>query len=749
MNTYAVQALEKVSVQLPWKYQFEFAGFIVAKEKGYYRDVGLEVDLLEYEDDIDIVEKVLSGRVDFGIYNTPFISKNGWLEPTVLLAIYFQQSPLVFVTQPDIKKPSQLVGKKIMATDFEFLNSSLSLLLKRFFIDKKNSAYVSHSFSIDAFKDKKIDAMSAYTSNQLYDLDRQNIPYNIIDPADYGFTTSADNLFTSYEKSKKEPLKIIKFLEATKKGWAYSLDNVDEVVELIHEKYNPSKSIEALKYEAEVTRSLMLLGLYDIGETNKELMTRAYKQLVKSGKLQPNQDLGALVFSDVVKEEQESTSVLFSEEEDVFLKQKGIIRLCVDPNWMPYESIKNGKHIGIVADYFDVLRKNSGLNITLKVTKSWAESVEAVKNRECDLLSAATSTPQRLEFMDFTDQYLNPPVVLTTTLDKKFIANIEEVKEQKLGVSKGYALAEILRAKYKGINIVDVENIGDGLDKVESGEIYGYLDNLIVIAHAIQGNFSSSLKVTARLDETDGNSIASRNDEPLLHSIFQKAIESVDGSKKQDIFNNGISIKESVGIDPTLVVEIISVVFIVLMLFLMYLWQLKKYNKKLQYLSREDFLTKLSNRKKLDEILEEQHRYTLRYKTTCGVIILDIDDFKKINDTYGHLEGDEVLKQFAAILNSNVRETDTVGRWGGEEFLIICPNSDMENLKHVAEKIRLVVDNTPFSKGQHVTSSFGLSYIDGSKNSDKVLKEADGALYFAKTNGKNRVGVFENGKASV
>lgn len=142
---------------------------------------------------------------------------------------------------------------------------------------------------------------------------------------------------------------------------------------------------------------------------------------------------------------------------------------------------------------------------------------------------------------------------------------------------------------------------------------------------------------------------------------------------------------------------------------------------------------------KLNEILEDSFQYSKRYKTQCGIILLDIDDFKKVNDTYGHLFGDEVLKKFAQILMGNIRQTDKLGRWGGEEFLIVCPNINEENLKKLAEELRKNIEQDNFLRERSITASFGLSLFDGVKDIEEVIGEADTNLYRAKNSGKNRV----------
>ncbi len=128
ISPWAVGA-EKVRLQLEWHYQFEYAGFIAAREKGFYREAGLDVDIIEYQPGHDVIERVLDNQVEFGIHNAALVLSDGEVAPVVMLATYLQRSPLVLITQPDIRRPSDLLGKRIMGTTNEFRYSSLALML--------------------------------------------------------------------------------------------------------------------------------------------------------------------------------------------------------------------------------------------------------------------------------------------------------------------------------------------------------------------------------------------------------------------------------------------------------------------------------------------------------------------------------------------------------------------------------------------------------------------------------------------
>ncbi|MFP4210773.1 MAG: diguanylate cyclase [Alkalispirochaeta sp.] len=167
--------------------------------------------------------------------------------------------------------------------------------------------------------------------------------------------------------------------------------------------------------------------------------------------------------------------------------------------------------------------------------------------------------------------------------------------------------------------------------------------------------------------------------------------------------------------------------------------------KELEILSVTDRLTSLYNRQKLDTVLEEQSVRFRRYGENYTLIIFDIDHFKHVNDTFGHVEGDRVLRRIAAIVREQIRQTDIVGRWGGEEFLIVCPHTDLHGGLTRAEVIRRSIGEHDFGLPRQITASFGvveIAQLPGATGGDvtlEALRGADEALYAAKQGGRNRV----------
>jgi diguanylate cyclase (GGDEF)-like protein len=173
--------------------------------------------------------------------------------------------------------------------------------------------------------------------------------------------------------------------------------------------------------------------------------------------------------------------------------------------------------------------------------------------------------------------------------------------------------------------------------------------------------------------------------------------------------------------------------------------QLEERNTVLTYQATHDNLTSLSNRQKLNDELDKEILREKRYKHGLSLLMLDIDNFKSVNDTYGHDVGDIVLIELAKILKASIRETDIAARWGGEEFMVLLPETLMSDGVKIAQVIREKVENFDFEGVPHkITISIGATHFNvGVDTKDNFIKNADIGLYEAKHNGKNQVVIHE------
>lgn len=159
----------------------------------------------------------------------------------------------------------------------------------------------------------------------------------------------------------------------------------------------------------------------------------------------------------------------------------------------------------------------------------------------------------------------------------------------------------------------------------------------------------------------------------------------------------------------------------------------------LQELCDTDFLTSVNSRQKLDAVLQEEAVKSQNTGCEFSVILLDVDHFKQVNDSFGHQVGDQVLQNIAGILANNIRETDIVGRWGGEEFIVISRNNSLSGAVLLAEKLRSLIEAYDFPEVKHRTASFGVAGYQNTESIESLIERCDRAMYKAKTAGRNRV----------
>ncbi len=167
--------------------------------------------------------------------------------------------------------------------------------------------------------------------------------------------------------------------------------------------------------------------------------------------------------------------------------------------------------------------------------------------------------------------------------------------------------------------------------------------------------------------------------------------------------------------------------------------EMEENTRLLEELASTDPLTQALNRHKMQLLLEQEYKRAQRYGRPLSLIMFDIDDFKRINDQFGHQMGDRVLETIAAVVRDTIRDTDYLSRWGGEEFLVLCPETELDGTYETAERIRHNIETTAFPEGIKITASLGVTSYQSEDTLDRLLHRVDRALYLSKDKGKNKV----------
>lgn len=431
----------------------------------------------------------------------------------------------------------------------------------------------------------------------------------------------------------------------------------------------------------------------------------------------------------------------FTSREQAFIEHAGTIKMCVDPDWAPFERInEQGRHEGIAADLIQLVAQRVGLNIEIHSSRSWEESIMASKNKRCQIMSFLNQSPVRDEWLVFTEPVFYDQNVIITREEHAFIGDLKGAKRQSLALPRGTMVEERVRRDFPDLTVVTTGSESEAMALVSERKVDMTIRSLIVAAYAIKKEGLFNLKIAGQVPGYENElRIGVLKDEPVLRDILDKGIETITPQEREAIANKHVSIKVQRGTDYTLVWQITVVGGVVILLVLYWNRKLQALNKKLERLSVTDKLTGLFNRLKLDEVFESEVQRAIRFEQIFSVIILDMDEFKRVNDSYGHQTGDLVLVAVARLLEANVRVTDIVGRWGGEEFVVICPHTEQAGALALAEDLCKIFRDYDFPVVHRKTASFGVStYRPGDQVKDLVAR-ADAAMYEAKRKGRDRV----------
>jgi len=570
--------LQKVSLQLHWKYQFEFAGFIAAKEKGFYKDVGLDVELREYNYGIDIEKEVLSGRATYGIYNSSTLIDYLRGEDIVLLASYFKRAALVLITTPDIKSPKDLIGKKVMASTKEDFELNFGEYFKGYGVDIDDIKLVPHTYKVDKFVNRDVSAMTAFISNQPYILETMDVKYNILDPSDDNLFIMQLELFTSQEELIKHAKRTHDFLKASKRGWEYALTHKREIANIIHQKYNTTLSVEDLEKEAEGIQRLILPYTYEIGsiDTNflkkqKELFERKYKLFGRS-------------LNNYIYQPDESIKKLnLTEEEKRYIQEHKDIKVCINYDLFPIDGYQNGHMTGEMASVYQIISEMTGLNFSAVPANSEEELHINLQSNRCQMISIVVSESRNFPTINKTKPFSSTSFALLSKLEQSFIDNPRKLKGKLLLIQKE-SLRDYLTYLYPYLTIKVEYDKNKMVRDVLYGKAYGIIAIDEQADYIIDQYGYGKLKINGFLAKKHPlhGSIGVQKSEPILQSIIEKALAKIPEQKIENIINSWRINRYKSTLDYSLTFKVIFVMVIIFLIMMYYQRKLRNFNRELE-----------------------------------------------------------------------------------------------------------------------------------------------------------------------
>jgi polar amino acid transport system substrate-binding protein len=440
-----------------------------------------------------------------------------------------------------------------------------------------------------------------------------------------------------------------------------------------------------------------------------------------------------------------ASAVNLTQDEKKFISSHTIT--CISTmNWEPFNLSIGSELDGIAIDYWRYVKKELNLKTKCIVSKTWTNVLKNIKQKKADITLSTTITPDRKKYAIFTKSYASFPVSIATRNDIGYIADIDFLENKTIAVGKNYTVAKLLKTYYPHFHIKEVTNIDEALKLVSSGKVFAAIDIEPVLAYKINKYKYANLKIAGKTPLNFDIRFMVRDDYKDLVTAINKVITHIPKGVKDNIYRKWIAVRVQEGFSKNYIYKIYffgAVIFILLVLWgLLLRKEIQKrrdLEKELLKLATIDQLTSIFNRYKIDAVIQEQIKIAQRYHRPLSFIFFDIDHFKNINDTYGHKEGDKVLKKISKVILQNIRDTDIFGRWGGEEFLIILPETDLQNSVQLANKLKNIIQNYSFSNLYDITCSFGVSQFQENDDIDAIMHKVDTLLYQAKQNGRNQV----------
>lgn len=446
----------------------------------------------------------------------------------------------------------------------------------------------------------------------------------------------------------------------------------------------------------------------------------------------------------VVNQQTQEPRLNLTAKEKEWLANHKEIKVAVKSGWMPIEfRLAKEPHRGVSVDYLARIKKLTSIHIDT------VEYTEDIDSSQADVISSVSGNSLKTsDFKLLKQPYLVIPnaIYINKNKSNKFTdKSLGDVKHAKIAVYRNSIVAKNIREDFPNLNLVYVDIIDEALNYLKTGTVDAYVGNELVIDYHITFYRLKFVEKSGLTPFTSNISMAVKADEPLLASILEKALLAIgqNNAELTDTWTYKTNVQERL-------LKSVLAAIVIILLIVSFRFYLSKKKAKLQLAENQqkiwqqanfDYLTNLPNRYLLQNRLANSLLRADRLKSKVGLLYIDLDHFKHVNDFSGHAVGDKLLQEAGKRISNCVREEDTTARLGGDEFMVVI--SDFNStfaLENICQKI-LNSLQLPFEIDKdifYITASIGVTvYPDDSLNSEELIKHADQAMYEAKKHGRN------------
>ncbi|MDG3084988.1 EAL domain-containing protein [Vibrio hannami] len=741
---------ELITIQLRWHHQFQFAGYYAALEKGYYKDEGLNVYINAGDPDHQPVSEVLSGRAQYAEGNSEVLYERLKGKPLVALAAIFQHSPSVLLTleSSGIRSVHDLIGKKVMLANEDEDADFLTMFLNEG-IDKSQLNILPSSYQLNDLIEGKVDAFNSYTTNEPFVLRQLGLPYNIIDPMNYRVDFYSDILFTTEQEVRDNPERVDAMIRATLKGWRYAMDNPNEIIDLLIDKYKVGKSRAHLEFEAAEMRKLILPDLIKIGHMNSERWQHMTATFIRAGQIENDKYLKGFVYDNSPRPLAPwvfpvliasliiaivASSITFYLHR--FNRQMTVAQKSLMQSEERFKALSSATHSGIVIHKGGTLLECNDAVSTL--TGFCYKELIGMNGFELIAPEFHHILEEKIE-EDITESYeviglrrdgSRYPLMVTGKnisfkgMDAR-VTEFVDITERKNAEEQLKLAASVFTHAREGIMITDKDGTIIEVNETFS-QITGYTRD-----EALGSNpriFKSGVHESEFYHEMWSSLTNTKQWSGELWnkhrdgSLFAELLTISAVTDTQDKVQNYVALFSDIT-------------------------QKKHHQQQLEHVAHFDALTGLPNRMLLADRLNHAMSQCERRGQSLAVAYLDLDGFKAVNDAYGHSVGDDLLVVLSNQMNGCLREGDTLARIGGDEFVAILADIEqMSDCEHILGRLLEAAMKPVTIKGNshQVSTSIGVTlYPHDGVDGEQLIRHADQAMYIAKQTGKNRYHLFD------
>ncbi|MFS1438834.1 diguanylate cyclase domain-containing protein [Shewanella sp. 10N.286.48.A6] len=447
--------------------------------------------------------------------------------------------------------------------------------------------------------------------------------------------------------------------------------------------------------------------------------------------------------------------IFLSHNEQKYLDSLGALKLGYLDDWAPMEyQNEQGEFSGVNSDVTDIISNQLGIDIIPVAYQDWDSLNNDIKSGTIHMVASMAKSKLQQPTLEFTDGYWPSPWAIATSLTEQPLFNLSQYTSKRIAVIKGYSINNQLRQQFPGLKIMPVADVKSGLKAVSTGQADLFIEQVVTLAYALNEGGFPDLKIALVADLAEQKShIGVYSELKKLIPLINRALETIDETKQQQMYQQWVAIDLSSEADKyqhwfkMLLIGLVIVSAITLLV----IWGNRRLKAEVElrkqaqleskFAAEHDPVTHLPNRCLLDDRLACAVTAHLREQHKFAILFIDIDKFKAVNDTYGHHVGDQALVAIAISLKKAVRKSDTVSRFGGDEFVILLNNIDnAESAIKVAETITanltepLRIDGISLT----LTASIGMAiYPDDGDNAIALLKCADKNMYRNKKSANN------------